>query len=210
MTTENGGVERRGMDPGTISFIKALHEQFVETHSAVHDVYVADHERDHQRFNETLQREVALAATRIHEITSTIKAHYDSLLTERNARYDERHKAAQNAIDAALLASKEAREAALAATKEAIIKSENSQKEVNAATYVTISELQKNLGMAMPRSEVQARFEAQGELITALTKSVNDIAAERRGSSSFGTTLIALGGFAVLAIGLILTIFHTR
>ena len=206
--TEGVGVERRGMDPSVIAVINALHEQFVETHAAVHDVYVADHERDHQRFNETLQREVALAATRIHEITSTIKAHYDSLLTERNARYDERHKAAQDAIDAALLAAKEAIAAALAATKEAITKSENSQKEVNAATYVTISELQKNLSMAMPRSEVQARFEAQGELITALTKSVNDIAAERRGSSTFGTTLLALGGFTILVLGLILTFVH--
>ena len=162
-------MERRGMDAVTLGYIRQLHEQFVTAHGDIHTVYVAAHEREHEAAEAAATAALALAATRLVEVERAVREHYDTILTERDLRYEERFAASQVAVQAALIerekavqaafsASEAATLAAFEASKEAIIKSEISVIKQSDATFVKIDKLQDALSNIMPKDETLSRF----------------------------------------------------
>lgn len=167
----SGTPDRRGLDAVTLEMVKTLHAQFVESHGDIHTVYVSSHEREHEQVAAAQEAALALAARRLAEVEQTIREHFDTILQERDNRYEERFAAQQTAVAAALserekavaaafTASEKAIEAAFAASKEAIVKSEASVIKQSDSTFVKIDKMQELLSQVMPKDEVLSRFES--------------------------------------------------
>ena len=167
----SGAGDRRGLDGVTLEMIKTLHAQFVETHGDIHTTYLAAHEREHEQVAEANNAALELAARRLVEVERAIREHFDTILIERDNRYEERFAAQQVAVQAALTerekavsaaftASEKAIEAAFEASKEAIVKSEASVIKQADATFVKIDKIQELLSQVMPKNEVLSRFES--------------------------------------------------
>jgi hypothetical protein len=165
------GGDRRGLDGVTLEMIKTLHEQFVETHGDIHTVYIAAHEREHEQVAAAQEAALELAARRLKEVEKSIREHFDTILQERDNRYEERFAASQLAVQAALAEQEKARSAAFIsaekaitaafeASKEAIAKSEVSVIKQSDATFVKIDKIQEMLALIMPKDEVLSRFES--------------------------------------------------
>lgn len=162
--------ERRGLDPGVLDFIRGL---FAD--------YTTAHQREHQIAADAATSALELAANRLTEEIRAARDHYDTILEERDNRYEERFSAQQVAVQAALearekavqaafIASEKAIEAAFEASKEAIIKSEVGVEKRADAVYVTLDKLQTALAAVMPRSEAENRYAAQGQIINEFRK----------------------------------------
>jgi hypothetical protein len=169
------------MDTTTLGVIKALHNQFVEAHGDIHTVYVAAHEREHEQALAASEAALDLAARRLAEVERAIREHFDTILTERDNRYEERFAASQVAVQAALaerekavgaafVAAEKAIEAAFEASKEAIVKSETSVIKQADSTFVKIDKMQEALTSTMPKDEVLSRFTALAEAIAEMRK----------------------------------------
>lgn len=176
------GVDRRGLDAVTLEMVKTLHAQFVETHGDIHTVYIAAHEREHEQAAEAAAAALELAARRLADAEKSIREHFDTILQERDDRYEERFAASQLAVQAALAEQEKARaaafisaEKAIAAAfesaKEAIAKSEASVIKQADATFVKIDKMQEMLGQVMPKDEVLSRFESITESQAEMRKS---------------------------------------
>jgi len=183
--------DRRGADSVTLQIIKTLHEQFVEAHGDIHRVYVLAHEREHEQAAAAQEAALALAALRLADVEKTIREHFDTILIERDNRYEERFGAQQVAVQAALAerekavaaaftASEKAIEAAFEASKEAIVKSEAGVIKQADSTFVKIDKMQEMLGMVMPKDEVLSRFESITESQSDTRKTNDIIMAEVR------------------------------
>jgi hypothetical protein len=167
----SGGADRRGLDAVTLEMVKTLHAQFVETHGDIHTVYIAAHEREHEQVAAAQEAALSLAARRLAEVEKSVREHFDTILQERDNRYEERFAASQLAVQAALVEQEKARtvafisaEKAIAAAfesaKEAITKSEASVIKQTDATFVKIDKMQEMLSLVMPKDEVLSRFES--------------------------------------------------
>jgi hypothetical protein len=174
-----GTPDRRGLDAVTLEMVKTLHAQFVESHSDIHTTYIAAHEREHEQAAASQEAALDLAARRLAEVEKAVREHFDTILQERDNRYEERFAASQLAVQAALAEQEKARaaafisaEKAIAAAfdsaREAIAKSEASVIKQADATFVKIDKMQEMLGQVMPKNEVLSRFES-------ITESQSDI-----------------------------------
>jgi hypothetical protein len=173
--------DRRGMDGVTLAFVRALHAQFVEAHADIHTVYVASHEREHTQVAEAHREALELSGRRIADLDKAIREHFDTILAERDNRYEERFAASQVAVSAALAEQEKARSsafvsaekaiaAAFDASKEAIAKSEVSVIKQSDATFVKIDKIQEMLAMIMPKEEVLSRFESITDSVAEMRK----------------------------------------
>jgi hypothetical protein len=176
-----GAGDRRGADGVTLEIIKTLHGQFVETHGDIHNVYIAAHEREHETATASADAALALAARRLAEVEHAIREHFDTILGERDNRYEERFAASQVAVQAALAEQEKARsaafisaekaiEAAFEASKEAIVKSEASVIKQADSTFVKIDKMQEALANVMPKDEVLSRFVGLSESFLDMRK----------------------------------------
>lgn len=222
-------IERRGLDAAVIALIKQLHEQFVEAHAHVHDTFVESHEREHNLRNDATQDALRLSAEKLKEETghlrtdlSHLKDYYDGILSERDHRYAVSEEANQRAIQAAFVAAEKAVDAALDAkeksvaaafesAEKAIAKAETSIEKRADATYVSLTELQRNLGQLMPRQEAENRFAANRALIEELRDRVKGMEAIKQGGREAVSNmqmllgiiiaLIVIGGYLSTRIG---------
>jgi hypothetical protein len=167
----SGSTDRRGVDGVTLEIIKTLHAQFVESHGDIHTTYIAAHEREHEQASEASEAALALAARRLGEVEKSVREHFDTILRERDNRYEERFAASQVAVQAALAEQEKARSAAFISAekaisaafesaKEAIAKSEASVIKQADATFVKIDKMLEMLALVMPKDEVLSRFES--------------------------------------------------
>lgn len=181
--------QREGNDPPTW---RPVPDPTVLTTEALH--------REVSNLREILEEKLvvlnALIDVHIDQIKERIVEqgrHFDSVLTERDTRYEERFAASQLAVAAAFEASEkavasafEAREKAIAAAFEAsekavgaafesadraITKAEISIEKRADATYVALNELQRLLGGLMPRTEAEGRFSSAVDTLGELRKS---------------------------------------
>lgn len=173
--------DRRGMDATVLGVIKALHDQFVETHGDIHTVYIAAHEREHQEAAAAAEAALTIAARRLVEVERAIREHFDTILAERDVRYEERFAASQLAVQAALaerekavgaafVAAEKAIAAAFESAKEAIAKSEASVIKQADSTFVKIDKMQEALASTMPKDEVLSRFAGIAEALAEMRK----------------------------------------
>lgn len=165
------------MDAAVIALIKQLHEQFMDSHAEVHETFVASHTREHELSAAAHERALQLG----HENLRKEVQHIALTLEERDRRYQERHEASQTALMAAFDAREkalheafDAREKALIAAldskdkavkaafesaEKAIAKAEVSIEKRADATYVSLTDLQRQLSQLMPRSEAENRYQ---------------------------------------------------
>jgi phosphopantetheinyl transferase (holo-ACP synthase) len=205
----NGGrIERRGIDAAVLGVVQELHSQFVETHHAVHTVYVTSHEREHERSNEAAMTALTLSAQRLREEVVSIRAFYDTVLSERENRYNERHLTAQAAIASALVSSEKAIAAAFDAAKEAVVKSEIAQEKRSDATFVTLGKLQDALATVMPRVETENRFAALSKEVAALTARINRNEGTAGGGDATSSRLIAVIAVVAAIAAVVVAYFH--
>jgi hypothetical protein len=175
--------ERRGLDPSVLNFVRQLLEDYEAAHLREHDVAGA-----------AMQSALELAAARLEEAKQAIREHYDTLLAERDLRYNERFHDSQESVktalasaDKAVSAAFDAREKALAeatlardkaleaaslAAEKAIIKSEVAQEKRSDAVYVTLDKLQTALSNVMPRSEAENRYVTMADIISELRRTM--------------------------------------
>lgn len=91
---------------------------------------------------------------------------------ERDRRYEDRFKAQETAVAAALSASEKLTAAAFAASKEAISKAEAAQTSYNASHNDLTRKMDGQYKEMMPRPEAQAVFHSQEEKIDDIKKEV--------------------------------------
>lgn len=221
-------VERRGLDAAVIALIKQLHEDFVGTHTETHDTFVSAHTREHELSAGSHERALQISHEKLH---NEIK-HIHNLLTERDRRYQERFEASQTAITAAfdarekaLVEAFDAREKALAAAldakdkatqaafdsaEKAIAKAELSIEKRADATYVSLTELQKNLSQLMPRTEAEQRFNSVGTQLSDVRDRVKGIESLKVGTKEAFTNVQMFLGIVVTILAIAGVIIGTR
>lgn len=199
-----------------IALIKQLHEEFIQTHADVHTTFVESHEREHNLRLTATNKALDLAATNLTTEIQRVREFYDALLVERDRRYEERFEAAEaalrtafqareDALAAALDSQERAVSAAFRAQQDAISKAETSIEKRADATYVTLTELSKQLAARMSREEADQRFLAFTAITDDLRDRVKGLEAMKAGGrEAFSNlqmvlgliaTLIVLGGF---------------
>jgi hypothetical protein len=174
-------IERRGLEPAVLDFLRQLL-----------DDYEVAHQREHALAAAATNAAIELAADRLEEAKQAIREHYDTLLGERDLRYNERFHDSQESVKTALaaadkavsaafdsqskalseatLARDKALEAAAVAAEKAIIKSEVAQEKRADAVYVTLDKLQTALNNVMPRSEAENRYITIADIISELRR----------------------------------------
>lgn len=212
------GIDRRGMDAAVIALIKQLHEQFVDSHAEVHETFVAVHTREHELSGAAHERALQLA----HENIRKEVAHLNTLLGERDKQYQERSVAAKQALDAAyearekalkeafdarekaLTAALESKDKAVAAAFEsaekAIQKAEISIEKRADATYVSLTDLQRQLSQLMPRQEAENRYVTIAGGVDDLKERVGRVESMRAGGKEAITNI-------QMFLGMILALF---
>jgi hypothetical protein len=176
-------IERRGLEPAVLDFLRQLL-----------DDYESAHQREHALAAAATNAAIEIAATRLEEAKLAVREHYDTLLSERDLRYNERFHESQESIKTALAAAdkqvmaafaaqekalseanaarEKALEAAMLAAEKAIIKSEVAQEKRADAVYVTLDKLQTALSNVMPRSEAENRFITITDIIGEVRRSL--------------------------------------
>jgi hypothetical protein len=100
----------------------------------------------------------------------TLREHLETMLVERDKRYEQKFNDTKIAVDAALIAADKAVAAALAGQKEAVTKAEvAAEKRFESVNEFrsTLSDQQRNL---MPRVEVEIMMKSVAEKIDGLSK----------------------------------------
>jgi len=172
-----------GVELAVVQFTKALHTQFVDSHSHVHDAFVVSHEREHELASTAHAKALEASHKRLADEFHNFTTFYNSVLGDLNTRLDERHAASEVALSAALEAKDKATANAFAASEKAILKAEVSIEKRADATYVALAELQRMLADLMPRIEAEGR-------ISQLAEKVGELDKRNQGSfASMGTRL---------------------
>lgn len=189
--SERPRIERRGLEPAVLDFLRHLLED-----------YETAHQREHALAATATKDAIALAAERLEEAERAVREHYDTLLEERDLRYNERFHDSQESVKTALAASDKAvaaafeaqakalseatlardkaLEAASVAAEKAIIKSEVAQEKRADAVYVTLDKLQTALSNVMPRSEAENRYVTIADIISELRRTMTQEMASLR------------------------------
>jgi hypothetical protein len=144
-----------------------------------------------------------------------------ALIAERDRQYDQRFRAqetamaaalaaADKAIAAAFAAADKATVAAFAAAKEAVEKAERA----NDKHFESVNEFRKTLtdqtATFAPRAEMDVRFRALEEKIASVSQRETQSAARLEGSSNLSTWQIAIVGLILAAAVLVLAIINRR
>jgi len=180
-----------GVELAVVQFTRALHAQFVASHSHVHDVFVASHEREHELASSAHTKALEASHKRLADEFENFKTFYNTVLGDLNIKLDERHASADLALGAALESKDKQVASAFAASEKAILKAEVSIEKRADATYVALSELQRMLGDLMPRIEAESR-------IVQLAEKVGDLDKRNQATfASMGTRLDVAQGAKV-------------
>lgn len=105
----------------------------------------------------------------LRELTALFKA-YKETMAERDRRYEERFKAQEAAVAAALGAADKLTTSAFAASKEAIIKAEASQATYNATHNDLTRKMDAQYKEMLPRPEADSKFRGIEEKIEEIKK----------------------------------------
>jgi hypothetical protein len=92
----------------------------------------------------------------------------ERIVDERDRQYDMRFRAAEIAVQAALLAQKEAVTSAFAASEKAIIKAEEAQKDYNLRSNEFRGQLDDQAKLLMQRAEALGLFKAHDDKLEAM------------------------------------------
>ncbi len=95
--------------------------------------------------------------------TIRLREFYERVIDERDRQYDQRFRAAEIALSAALSAQEKAVAAAFLASEKAIIKAEEAQKDYNIRSNEFRGQLDDQAKTLMPRPETVALFKAMDE-----------------------------------------------
>ena len=141
----------------------------------------------------------------------------ETFYEERDRRYEDRFKAQETAVAAALASSEKLTGAAFAASKEAIVKAETAQTTYNTSHNDLTRKMDEQYKQMMPRPESDAKFEARDEKIEELKKEISvlrearsksggreEVVIERRARSEWIIGLFIMAGLTLF--GLILAL----
>lgn len=186
------------MDAAVIALIKQLHEDFISTHANVHETFVLAHTREHELGRDSHEKALAQAHIKFDNALDTI----NTLLKERDRRYEERHIASQEAI-AQAVSSVEARvAAAFDASEKAISVAAVAIEKKADATYVSIGQLQNRLGDLLPKGEADQRFIALEASNAELRERVKGMEAVKQGGKEAFTNVQMFLGIIIALVTL--------
>lgn len=205
------------MDPAVIAYIGALHDHFMQSHARVHEDFVVSHEREHGLEDTATATARALAAEKLEREVAHIKEFYNTILVERDRRFQERFDAQVAAIHAALDASEEAVTAALNEKEKAVAAAfESSERAINKAeisiekradaTYVSLTELTRSLGDLMPRAESDVRIGNLEERLSNLNSRQDRQDGQSRGISTSAAVLATVITIVISLVGVMIVL----
>lgn len=126
------------------------------------------------------------------------------LYEERDRRYEDRFKAQETAVAAALAAQEKLTAAAFAAAKEAVLKQENSQSSYNATHNDLTRKMDNQYALMLPRTEADSRARGSDEKIEDIKKGLAGLRESRSESSGrrqqtdwFLTGLLSIAGIVI-------------
>lgn len=132
----------------------------------------------------------------------TLRAHVESLIDERDNRYEQRFSAQQTALKDALSAAEKAVAAALMAADRAVAKAEAAAER----RFESVNEFRQTLSdqtnTLLPRAEADSRFQNIIDKVESLSKSIDRREGQSRGLNMGWVILVA----AVGALGVIISI----
>lgn len=134
--------ERRGLDPAILTFIHTLLEDHAEAHR-----------REHELTAVAMNAALVKADEKMDDLGERLREYYDTILAERDSRYNERHNASQEALKEAAASAQEAVRTALRTAREETNKTEANWTKTADATFVKIEQLQAAFSKAVPREE---------------------------------------------------------
>src|SRR5579872_6022560 len=143
-----------------------------------------------------------------NEIT-LIRELIKTTIDERDKRYEDRFKASETAVSAALSAQKEAVNAAFAASKEAIGKAEIAQTAYNERSNEFRQTLDDQARLLLSRTEATAQFNAITARLDEVKARVNELEKFRSGNEGTDTAKERDSARVLLYIGLAITFFFS-
>ena len=130
-----------------------------------------------------------------------------ALYEERDRRYEDRFKAQEVAVAAALAAAEKLTAAAFAASKEAILKAEASQTGVNERSNEFRGQLADQAATLMPRRETETLVTSIRELIERQQKEIVGLRESRSGMVARDENIDRSRGYAHWVISAVISIF---
>ena len=121
-----------------------------------------------------------------------LREEYKTLMNERDRRYEDRFKAQEAAVAAALVSQERMTTNAFAASEKAIQKAETSQTIYNERSNEFRGQLADQAKTLIPRTEAENHFQGYDEKLEDLKRSIADLRESR--SSSAGRSLMANEG----------------
>jgi len=139
-----------------------------------------------------------------------LREYLERIMDERDRRYEDRFKAQETAVYAALAAQEKLTNAAFASSEKAIVKAEDAQRDYNVRSNEFRGQLDdQNKVMSnemLRRAEAEQRFDAQDEKIDEIKKDVGGLRESRSGMSGRDDALDAARQAQRWAIGLGVTL----
>ena len=121
-----------------------------------------------------------------------LREEYKTLMNERDRRYEDRFKAQEAAVAAALVSQERMTTNAFASSEKAIQKAETSQTIYNERSNEFRGQLADQAKTLIPRTEAENHFRGYDEKLEDLKRSIADLRESR--SSSAGRSLMANEG----------------
>lgn len=121
-----------------------------------------------------------------------LREEYKTLMNERDRRYEDRFKAQEAAVAAALVSQERMTTNAFASSEKAIQKAETSQTIYNERSNEFRGQLADQAKTLIPRTEAENHFQGYDEKLEDLKRSIADLRESR--SSSAGRSLMANEG----------------
>lgn len=129
----------------------------------------------------------------LREVTTQIDG-MERLYEERDRRYEDRFKAQETAVAAALAAAEKLTAAAFAASKEAILKAENSQTSYNAGHNDLSRKMETQYKEMIPRTEFSVAVKNIEDKIAELRESRSEGVGHKQGVDKLTAIAIAVAG----------------
>ena len=138
--------------------------------------------------------------TRERELREALEAKLD----ERDRRYEDRFKAQEMAVNAALQAQEKLTASAFNASEKAITKAETSQTQYNATHNDLTRKMDAQYKEMLPRIEAETRFKGIDEKIGDLRESRSSVEGVDKNKAATWVAVMALIGLAIAVAALIL------
>ncbi len=191
--------DRRGLEPAILAFLRDLVESYDRAHRREHEIQDESTKARIELAAERLEEAVEASTAARKELHARITEHYDTILAERDARYNERFNADQTALQAAARSAKEAVVQALQTAKDENAKTEASWVKQAEAQYVKVEQLQTAISNVVPRTESETTKKEVDRRLGEIDRRMTVLEAAKAGKTELLPWVIA----AVAVAGLL-------